>query len=138
MAHHLFLLRHGTTEWIATRCVQGFTDNPLTERGREEARQAIASLSGINMDAVFCSPMGRTRERTAIVCAELKMEPVFLDDLREMDFGRYEGYAYVEPLDGELTRKMKINLFIKMVLAQVTGESMRRVRGVPGMPGTAS
>lgn len=128
MAHHLFLLRHGTTEWIAARRVQGSTDSPLTERGREEAWQAIASLSGVRMDAVFCSPMGRTRETAAIVCAELGMEPVFLDDLREMDFGRYEGYAYIEPPDSRLTRMMKINLFIKIVLAQITGESMRRVK----------
>ena len=128
MTHHLFLLRHGTTEWIEARRVQGSSDSPLTERGRDEARQALMSLAGITFDAVFCSPMGRTRETAAIVCAELGIEPVFLDDLREMDFGRYEGYAYIDPQQGELTAKMKINLFIKMVLAQITGESMRQVK----------
>jgi len=72
--------------------------------------------------------MGRTRETAGIVCAELGIEPVFLDDLREMDFGRYEGYTYIELPEGELTAKMKVNLLIKVVLAQMTGESMRHVK----------
>jgi len=55
MAHHLFLLRHGTTEWIEARSVQGSTDSPLSERGRKEMQQALISLAGITFDAVSCS-----------------------------------------------------------------------------------
>lgn len=126
--HHLFLIRHGTTQWVEARRVQGATDSPLTERGRDEARLAVEALRLVRFDAVFCSPMGRTRETAAIVCAVLGLEPILLDDLREMDFGRYEGFAYIEPPDGELTFLMKFNLLVKMLLAQLSGETLRNVK----------
>ena len=58
----IFLVRHGTTEDIEKRIMQGSSDSPLSARGREEARRTGEALSGIRFDAAFSSPMGRAWE----------------------------------------------------------------------------
>lgn len=126
--HHLFMVRHGTTQWIEARRVQGATDSPLSERGIEEARCAAENLNHIPFDAVFCSPMGRTRQTADIVCGLQAARPIYLDDLREMDFGIYEGFAYVEPPQGDLTACMKIHLMARILIAQISGETIARVK----------
>jgi len=126
--HHLFLVRHGTTQWIEERRVQGATDSPLSDRGLEEARCAAQNLAEIPFDAVFCSPMGRARQTAAVICGARNLPIEYLDELHEIDLGIYEGYAYVEPPQGGLTRWMKIKLAAMMLIAQVSGESIARVK----------
>ena len=50
------LVRHGQTDWNAERRLQGATDIPLNDVGREQAREAVSVLSGYEWDAVVSSP----------------------------------------------------------------------------------
>jgi probable phosphoglycerate mutase len=85
------LLRHGQTEHTPERRFSGSSDLPLSELGRAAARAAALSLKDRGIDAIVSSPLQRCRE-TAAAAADVLGLPVEVDDdLRELDFGEWEG-----------------------------------------------
>ncbi|CAM5378514.1 Putative alpha-ribazole phosphatase OS=Streptomyces glaucescens OX=1907 GN=SGLAU_26760 PE=4 SV=1 [Streptomyces glaucescens] len=89
----LFLVRHGQTEWSRSGRHTGLTDVPLTERGREEARRLVPLVRSHRIGAAFVSPLQRARETAQLI----GLHDVQLDtDLREWDYGAYEGVTTVE------------------------------------------
>jgi broad specificity phosphatase PhoE/ribonuclease HI len=92
------LLRHGSTEHTPDRRFSGSSDLPLSELGRAEARAAARHLAGRGIDAIVTSPLRRCRE-TAAAAAEVLGLPVEVDDdLRELDFGEWEGLSRDEAM----------------------------------------
>jgi broad specificity phosphatase PhoE/ribonuclease HI len=90
------LLRHGQTEHTPERRFSGSSDLPLSELGRAEARAAALSLKDRGIDAIVSSPLQRCR-KTAAAAAEVLGLPVEVDDdLRELDFGEWEGLTQDE------------------------------------------
>jgi broad specificity phosphatase PhoE len=90
----LLLIRHGETEWSRTMRHTGRTDVPLTEEGEAAARRAGEALAGREFALVLTSPMQRAR-RTAEL-AGLGGRAEVDDDLRERDYGKYEGVTTKE------------------------------------------
>ncbi|HLL68718.1 MAG TPA: histidine phosphatase family protein [Micromonosporaceae bacterium] len=84
----LTLVRHGQTEWSATRRHTSYTDLDLTAHGETEARGLASRLAARSFAAVLCSPRRRAR-RTADL-AGLTVSAVD-EDLVEWDYGEYEG-----------------------------------------------
>jgi probable phosphoglycerate mutase len=85
----LLVIRHGQTEWSLTGRHTGRTDVPLTDRGREEARDAARTLAGWNLAAAWTSPLRRARETADIVSPACGVR---VDDrLVEWDYGVHEG-----------------------------------------------
>lgn len=88
----LTLVRHGQTDWNLHRRIQGTTDIPLNATGEEQARAAVALLSGSRPDAIYASPLVRARRTAQIIAAELSLdEPGLSADMRERSFGEAEG-----------------------------------------------
>jgi len=85
----LLLARHGETEWSIDRRHTGRTDLPLTERGRERARRLALPLKDRTFDLVLTSPLRRAVETCEL--AGLGAAAQVRDDLREWDYGDYEG-----------------------------------------------
>ncbi len=84
-------MRHGKTDWNAEYKLQGGTDIPLNEEGREMARNAKKEYADVHFDICFCSPLVRAKE-TAEIFLEDRDIPIITDDrIREMSFGVYEG-----------------------------------------------
>lgn len=96
MAHPLFLLRHGQTEWSAQGKHTGRTDLPLTDAGREQARSAGRTLAG-RLPEEKAEVLSSPRQR-ALVTAELAGLAVseVTEDLAEWDYGDYEGITTEE------------------------------------------
>lgn len=95
MSSFLFL-RHGETDWNVAGRMQGKSDTLLNAHGREQARQAAASLQEVQIDRIIASPLKRARETAEIVNAILK-KPLTLDDrLQERGFGSIEGMTRPE------------------------------------------
>lgn len=91
----LYIMRHGKTDWNAQFKLQGGTDIPLNEEGREMARKAREKYKDISIDKCFVSPLQRAGE-TAQIFLEGRDIPVIVDQrLREMSFGDYEGMDHV-------------------------------------------
>lgn len=85
------LVRHGETDWNRDGRIQGQTDVPLNDRGREQARQLAEELEGSEFDAVYASDLVRARETAEIVAAWTGLPVVVDADLRELNFGAWEG-----------------------------------------------
>ncbi len=90
----IYLTRHGQTNLNRAKLMQGRTDEPLNETGREQARQKREKLKGLHFDAVYASPLDRAQETAAII-GDVKREEIQIDPrLIETDFGKYEKRKY--------------------------------------------
>ena len=87
----LYIIRHGKTDWNALHRLQGRTDIPLNEEGRQMAERAREEYRDVRFDVCFSSPLTRARE-TAEILLRGRNIPIITDDrLMEMGFGTFEG-----------------------------------------------
>jgi broad specificity phosphatase PhoE len=92
----LLLVRHGETDWNADGRLQGQTDRPLSDFGRRQARQLAEELADEELEAIYASDLSRARETAEIVAERLELPVVLEPDLREKDWGTWEGLTGVE------------------------------------------
>ncbi|WP_341717199.1 histidine phosphatase family protein [Micromonospora sp. FIMYZ51] len=92
----LIIWRHGNTDWNAASRVQGQSDAPLNDLGREQARTAAPLLAAMRPDAIVASDLSRAAD-TAAALAALTGLPVRSDArLRERYFGSWQGLLLTE------------------------------------------
>ncbi|WP_395103855.1 histidine phosphatase family protein [Actinomadura sp. SCN-SB] len=92
----LFLVRHGQTEWHAENRYAGVSDVALTRTGRDQAERLGRWARGAGVDAVWASPLSRSRATAAPAASVLGL-PIAIDgDLAEVDFGAAEGHTLAE------------------------------------------
>jgi broad specificity phosphatase PhoE len=93
----LYLVRHGETDWNAARRIQGRTDIPLNDTGRDQARQAGELLSRRRWDAIYASPLSRAAETARIIGERVGISEIGTRDaLMERDYGAAEGLGFDE------------------------------------------
>jgi broad specificity phosphatase PhoE len=92
----ILLARHGETDWNREGRFQGHADPPLNETGRAQAAELAAELEGVELAAVYSSPLRRAVETAEVVAAEHGLEPVAVDALREVDVGSWQGLTREE------------------------------------------
>ena len=95
----LFLLRHGETSGQSSVRFYGSTDIGLSELGRQQMRRAGAAFKDVTFRTVIVSPLERSRESASIFLDGRSPEPVVIEDLREIDFGEWEGLTEAEILE---------------------------------------
>jgi broad specificity phosphatase PhoE/ribonuclease HI len=96
----MVLLRHGQTAAARDGWFNGSGDEPLTDDGRAQVAAVTDVLaSGERIDAVVASPLRRARETADIVAAKLGLPVREEKDLREADFGEWEGLSMSEIAD---------------------------------------
>ncbi len=92
MSVHLDMLRHGET--VSGGGFRGRLDDALTEFGWLQMRQAVVGAGP--WDRIISSPLRRCAA-FAVECAEQRELPLeFERDLRELDFGDWEGRTAAE------------------------------------------
>lgn len=92
MATKLILIRHGSTDWNVKQRYCGFVDIALNNKGRAQARRLYIKLKNQFMHKVYSSDRKRALETAGIVFKGFDIERI--PDLREMNFGIFEGLTY--------------------------------------------
>jgi len=92
----LFLIRHGETSWNAESRYISFTDLDLTERGGAQALALSRRLAGEPISRVYSSPLRRARQTAKAIAEPHGLKVKVVQDLREVDFGFWEGLTYGE------------------------------------------
>jgi probable phosphoglycerate mutase len=85
----IWLMRHGETEWSASGAHTSRTDLPLLPSGVKQAQELAPKLKNQKFALVLVSPMQRARETCRL--AGLSAQAEVTDDLKEWDYGEYEG-----------------------------------------------
>src|SRR5207302_9541483 len=100
----LVLVRHAEPAEDAHGLCYGSLDVGLSDEGRRHAAELAGSPAGY--DAVYTSPRLRALETAGPIAAARGLAPVVRDDLREIDFGDFEGRRYeeIEQSEPELYR----------------------------------
>lgn len=92
---NLYLVRHGQTYFNIYNKLQGWSNSPLTAKGKENARQAGERLKNISFAGAFCSDTTRAMETIQTILdmntAGSVKQPVTAPYFREEFYGSYEG-----------------------------------------------
>ena len=92
----ILLARHGETDWNLESRVQGHTDRPLNATGVEQARALAELLATESLVAVYASDLVRAQHTAEIVARAHGLKVTVDPDLREKNFGSWEGLTDIE------------------------------------------
>jgi broad specificity phosphatase PhoE len=92
--NRIVLVRHGETVGESSTRYYGATDVALSDLGREQVRRAALSVPGDAFPLVLTSPLSRAWESARLVAPSGSIR--LLDELREIDFGQWEGLNAAE------------------------------------------
>lgn len=102
MVTTLYLIRHGETVGADVRRYKGSIDVPLSEVGMEQIEKVSHYISHqdnvvpAGLDAVYCSDLSRAIKSAEIIAAPYGLAPVIMTDIRERNFGIWEGMSFDE------------------------------------------
>lgn len=96
MSTTLILIRHGETPYNRNRRYQGHRDTSLTKKGKRQTREIALRLRDEPLDAIYSSDLKRTRYMAEIINSYHSLKVNILPELREIDFGDWEGKTYNE------------------------------------------
>jgi broad specificity phosphatase PhoE len=92
----ILLARHGETDWNLDGRFQGHADPPLNRTGRSQAVELSVQLMPVELEAVYSSPLLRALETAEVVAASHGLEPIPVEELREVDVGSWSGLTRAE------------------------------------------
>ena len=92
----IYLVRHAETTWNLEGKVQGSRDTPLSIDGLAQTVKTVAFLSALRFDTIFTSPLTRARAIAEPVGVNLGISPIVVPELREIEFGGWEGHTWNE------------------------------------------
>lgn len=92
----LALIRHGQSEMNAQNKECGWVDSPLTELGKQQAREAAYKLpSNVHWDYLYESDLLRSKQTSDIILNTLNLSPppvrVSTSAIKERNYGIYTG-----------------------------------------------
>ncbi|MFC1628762.1 histidine phosphatase family protein, partial [Gemmatimonadota bacterium] len=90
------LVRHAETDWNTGKRFQGHSDTPLNELGRSRIAPVIEALKPWDPAIIFSSDLSRAREMAEQVGAAFGLEVITREDLRECNYGEWEGKTLEE------------------------------------------
>ena len=90
----VILIRHGATMGNQEKRYIGITDEALCDTGIEKLLKNVHKDIYPAADKIYVSPMKRCIQTAQIIYPG--REAVVVDDLKECDFGRFEGKNYIE------------------------------------------
>lgn len=125
----LVLVRHGQSQWNLENRFTGWTDVPLSERGKSDAVLCAKALGEFNFSRVFTSRLLRATQTLEIMLRTLKINiPVENDSaLNERHYGDLQGLNKAETAEKygkEQVQKWRRSFFTRPPDTSGEGESM--------------
>jgi alpha-ribazole phosphatase len=105
----LYLARHGQIYGFEKRIICGFTDTPLTPTGMMQMERLADRLRLTDIGAIYSSDLQRSFLGAQIVARDHDVQVFPLPELRELNFGVWEGLNLAdleEQFPGELEKRM--------------------------------
>ena len=129
------LLRHGQTQMSVDKQYSGHTDIELTERGQKQALAAAQAVAnrGVEFDAIVSSPLKRCQQTAQAAAQALGIADIeIVEDLIELDFGKWEGESFdeVDRFDKERLEKWMADSSISCPDGESLQQLHKRVRKV--------
>jgi len=93
---HIYLVRHGETDWNKNLRFQGQTDILLNETGIQQAIKVREFLKNKKLNYIFSSDLSRAIQTAEIIADNHNLKLIKYQGLREMNFGEWEGMTYTE------------------------------------------
>ncbi|CUH94020.1 hypothetical protein P22_0082 [Propionispora sp. 2/2-37] len=90
----VIMVRHGQTTWNLEHKYQGHSDIVLSEQGIRQAELAAKRLADEPIQAVYASDLSRAFKTAEIIAAKHRLPVSGLAELREINFGKWEGLTY--------------------------------------------
>jgi len=95
----IIFIRHGETIWNTEKRLQGHLNSPLTSKGETQASLIAKRLKKGHFTSLYSSDLGRALQ-TAEYISNACNKPIIIDkELREHDFGIFQGLTYKEMED---------------------------------------
>jgi broad specificity phosphatase PhoE len=118
------LLRHGEPA-IFGRLNGRLPGVGLSEKGRAEAAMQAGRLAGEKIEAIYSSPMQRTRETAEILADQLGLPIRYREDVIEIDYGEWTGLTFDQIRQDERWQMWSRS---RSIAAVPGGESWRQVQ----------
>ncbi|MBR7025422.1 MAG: histidine phosphatase family protein [Selenomonadaceae bacterium] len=87
----IFLIRHGETEWNKQNKLQGNADIHLSPEGFLQAANLVKHLPFSHADAIYSSDLVRAMDTAIILAERFNLTVKMMPELREMNYGDWEG-----------------------------------------------
>lgn len=120
----IIFLRHGETDYPHSRYYcDRLEDPPLNDKGRNQAERIVARLKEFPINVIYVSPSRRTQDTIAPALKALGLSATTTEDLRERDFGVWEGLTS-EEIDTKFPEGRKTLFSNPMTFAPEGGETL--------------
>jgi probable phosphoglycerate mutase len=93
---NLYMVRHGQTAASRENRFSGSSDPPLTAVGEAMAQAFARAYASLTWDAIYTSPMLRTRQTADALYRLAGVQATVEDGLKEVDYGEWEGLRQEE------------------------------------------
>ena len=96
-ALEIYFIRNGETVGNLGSKLQGQTEGSLSRKGIRQARLLGKLLKQIQIDKVYSSPLKRAADTYKYT--GIKIKPIYLDELKERDFGDLTNLTYFDMIN---------------------------------------
>lgn len=95
----LILIRHTSTDYNLDRRYCGFSDIGINKKGIIQAKRIKNKLGDFRVDKIFCSDLKRTFQTAKIIFAKSACRIIKRKNLREINFGEWEGLKFEQIIE---------------------------------------
>jgi broad specificity phosphatase PhoE len=129
LVKRFYIVRHGSTDWVEKKIIQGISDIPLNENGLRQARQAAKVLFSTNAKNLYTSPLKRCQQTADMIGNELNLIPNVIFGFEEIDFGWLEGRPYRDHVKQKYNFLVRFwDMIIRRFIRYISGESSEKFR----------
>ena len=87
----IILIRNGETAWGQDSRIIGRRDINISDKGKEQAQQALAMLNGVHVTEILASPHARSIKTAEVFATHFSLGIGRDPRLVDLDVGRWEG-----------------------------------------------